>query len=189
MIFPGIYASQISGHLLPTSGFVSLATINGSGSTLTFSSIPSIYTHLQIRASVQSGRTSNAYDGFNIQLNSDTGSNYAYHQLFADNRPYIASGGASSQTSINVSNIAALYGTSNVTSALVMDILDYTNTNKYKTVRILTGYDTNQSGIISGGAGIESGLWQSTSVINSITLFGAINGFTNKTQFALYGVK
>ena len=185
-------SSGVSGTVALPSGFYSIATsavTSGGTSSVTFSSIPSGYTHLQIRASVQSGRTSNAYDGFNIQLNSDTGSNYAYHQLLADNRPYIQTNSATSQTSINVQPIAALYGTSNVTSALVMDILDYANTNKYKTIRTLTGYDTAQSGIISGGIGFESGLWQSTSAVNSITLFGPINGFTSKTQFALYGVK
>ena len=185
-------SSGVSGTVALPSGFYSIATYavtSGGTSSVTFSSIPSGYTHLQIRASVQSARTSNAYDGFAIQLNSDTGSNYAYHQLLEDNRPYIQTISATSQTYINVSPIAALYGTSNVTSALVMDILDYANTSKNKTIKILTGYDTAQSGIISGGIGFDSGLWQSTSAVNSITLFGATNGFTSKTQFALYGVK
>ena len=182
----------VSGTVALPSGFYSIATAtvtSSSTSSITFSSIPSGYTHLQIRASVQSGRTSNAYDGFYMQFNADTGSNYAYHQILADNRPYSQTNSATSQTSINIQPIAALYGSSNFTGNVIINIPDYSNSNKNKTVRTLLGYDTDQDGIISGGVGFDSGLWQSTSSITSITFSGPTNGFTSKTQFALYGVK
>jgi hypothetical protein len=65
-----------------------------------------------------------------------------------------------------------------------MDILDYANTNKFKTTRTLEGYDANGSGNVS----LTSGLWQSTSAINSITIT-AVGTFNQYSQFALYGVK
>jgi hypothetical protein len=48
----GIISSQISGHLFAPSGaYDSIATVSGTGSsgTISFTSIPSTYTHLQIR--------------------------------------------------------------------------------------------------------------------------------------------
>ena len=72
-------------------------------------------------------------------------------------------------------------------SAHIIDILDYTNTNKYKTVRNLGGFDTNsaQYGYISLG----SVSWRNTNAITSISFTLDGNNFTQYTQFALYGIK
>ena len=77
------------------------------------------------------------------------------------------------------SSLADSYGVN------VIDILDYANTNKYKTLRVLTGIDVNGSG---GYVQLSSGLWQSSSAITSITLTNSTN-YTTATQFALYGIK
>ena len=68
----------------------------------------------------------------------------------------------------------------------VIDILDYANTNKYKTVRTLSGDDKNGSGYVVFG----SGLWQNTNAVSTITLtnHGATN-FQQYSSFALYGIK
>ena len=117
-----------------------------------------------------------------MQFNSDTGSNYSQHELYGD--------GSSAYTSNAVSTTAiATYYLTGTTpnaadfSAGVIDILDYANTNKYKTARLLSGVDNNGAGIID----FSSGLWMNTAAINTITLFVGSN-FVNGTQFALYGV-
>ena len=66
----------------------------------------------------------------------------------------------------------------------MIDILDYSNTNKYKTARVLGGMDFNGS----GSASLQSGLWMSTSAVTSITCISAGNNWTTGTQIALYGV-
>jgi len=63
-------------------------------------------------------------------------------------------------------------------------VLDYADTNKFKTVRSLGGNDTNGGGNVF----LMSGFFQSTSAINSVTLFTDAN-FATTTQIALYGVK
>jgi hypothetical protein len=73
----------------------------------------------------------------------------------------------------------------------IVDILDYANTNKYKTIRSLTGHDHN--GVIAGIHAIvnlNSGSWRSTSAINSIVI-GVVSGtaFNQYSSFALYGIK
>jgi hypothetical protein len=171
----GIWASQnYSRYQLPTS-FESIATTTvgaGGSSTITFSSIPSTYTHLQLRCFNLSG-------GSNIRFNSDTGSNYARHYLWGDGAT-VTSGANTSQTSMAVMDYS---GTSNIFTANIVDILDYTNTNKYKTVRTLSGTDTNGAGSVL----LYSGLWLSTSAINTITITGGTAA--QYSSFALYGIK
>jgi hypothetical protein len=76
-------------------------------------------------------------------------------------------------------------GTTSGYSANVIDILDYTNTNKYKTSRSLQGYDLNGSGIVS----FVSQLWLNTAAITSITFNDRGSAFQAGTQYALYGIK
>jgi len=166
------YSSFLAGN--PTyvaSSFESIATSNvpGGTTTLTFSSIPSTFKHLQIRGW---GRTSAAVavDGAVVlRANSDTGSNYTRHSLYGNGSSAVASGSAST-TSIDIhsqipgdSALASTYG------VFIVDILDYGSTSKNKTVRSFWGADTNTSST-NWRTGINSGVWMSTSAITSISI-------------------
>ena len=63
--------------------FESIATATGTGSnsTLTFSSIPQTYKHLQIRV-MSRGNAATDQDNLLIRFNGDTGSNYNSHYVF-----------------------------------------------------------------------------------------------------------
>jgi hypothetical protein len=181
----GIVASQISGHLFAPSGaYDSIATSTpvGAGGTLSieFTSIPSTYTHLQIRGLF---RQANG-EAILMQFNSDTASNYACHALYGDGAT-VSANGAASRANIPIERNSGMPTGANIFGAGVIDILDYANTNKYKTVRALSGHDNNGSGYVN----FESGLWMSTSAITSIKLFTAGNVYAQYTQFALYGIK
>jgi hypothetical protein len=68
---------------------------------------------------------------------------------------------------------------------VIIDILDYTNTNKYKTVRSLGGYDNNGSGYTA----LFSGLWLNTAAITSIQV-GALYVSDNiYSRISVYGIK
>jgi hypothetical protein len=181
----GIYASQISGHLV-TNNYSSIATLNGTGSsgTITFSSIPSTYTHLQIR---YIARSDGSGGHLRMRTNGDTGSNYTIHFLKGDGTSASAYG--TGGTSF-MGDSPYLYSgfLTNAYQAGIIDTLDYANVNKYKTIRTLLGQDNNGG----GNAAIElwSGLWQSTSAISSITLYmDDSSNFTTASQFALYGIR
>ena len=185
----GIIASQISGHLFAPSGaYDSIATSTvGSGgvSTITFSSIPSTYTHLQLRFITRNNRSGQSVDASNIKANGDGGANYANHRVQGDGATPTASGGSSLGAAIFAQTPAST-ATAGLFGAGVIDILDYANTNKYKTFRTLSGFDANGSGYV----GLYSGLWQSTSAINSLTISSNDgSGFLEYTSFALYGIK
>lgn len=181
----GIIASSISGSKVVTNDFFSIATANGTGSsgTITFTSIASDWTHLQIRGFAHSTRTAGTDAGFTMQVNSDTGTNYSYHRLSGNGSSASASAGSNSAYFYN-DDITADNGNSSTYTAFVIDILDYANGNKYKTLRSLHGFDKNGSGQIK----LMSGNWRSTSAITSIS-FVTDNYFTAATSIALYGVK
>ena len=178
----GIYASQMSGHLTPPSSYYSIATQtvgSGGASSITFTSIPSTYTHLQIRVTSLSAHN---FSNTIVQFNGDTGANYTLHQLVG-NGSAASAYGTGGQTNITVGQ----QGTSTYPGVEIMDILDYANTNKYKTVRDLSGTDSNGTGqtlII-----LRSGVWMNTSAVTSITLTNDGGSYNQYSSFALYGIR
>jgi hypothetical protein len=183
-ILPGIYASQITGHLI-TGSYDSIATQTvGSGGTssISFTSIPSTYKHLQIRGIGRTVQAAN-YTFTYLQLNSDTGANYSGHELAGNGSAASAAGTGS--TTWGWAGYSGAQTNANNFGAFIIDILDYANTNKYKTVRSLSGYDANGVGSI----GLESASWQSTSAVSTVTLLTNGQNFSQYSSFALYGCK
>jgi hypothetical protein len=182
----GITASSISGNLI-TNSYVSISTVtvgSGGSATVTFSSIPATYKHLQIRYIARGTRASNYID-ISTRYNSDTGNNYySLHQLYGDGSS-AASDVDSTASLIKSGYSAAANQSASIFGTGVIDILDYSNTNKYKTQRSLIGIDNNGSGYIM----LRSGLWMSTSAISNISFFPDGGNFAEYTQFALYGIK
>ena len=184
----GIMASSISGSKAVTTAYESIATvtIGVTASAITFSSIPQTYTHLQVRGIGRAGGGAAAdYNGINLQVNGDTGSNYKTHQLYGDG----ATASASAQGSTNLTYTGVATGqnnTASIFSATIVDILDYTNTNKYTTLRALSGTDSNNT---YGYLQLGSGLWLNTAAVTSLTFQISTVGFGQYSSFALYGIK
>lgn len=157
--------------------FESIATITGDSSSgvITFSNIPSIYQHLQIRLSILSTATYNY-----LRFNSDSGSNYSWHQLSGHLNANTASG-----TNQNLIYITQQGGSSTVPSSTIIDILDYKNTSKNTTVRSVSGVDGNGSGLIY----FRSGAWYNTAAINTISLTLDSDSYRTGSIAALYGIR
>jgi hypothetical protein len=176
----GITASSNQFAKLGDFSQIATTTVGVSGvANIEFTSIPQTYTHLQIRGITRVATSANS---FRMQLNSDTGSNYTRHYIFGNGSSVTASA-STSQSSLTVGDTSI---TANIFSAFIIDILDYTNTNKNKVVRSLNGVDFNGS----GSASMYTGVWLNTAAINSIKLFS--NGSETIQQyssFALYGIK
>jgi hypothetical protein len=175
----GILASGISGNLWPgySPSYDSIATVTPytTTSTVVFSSIPATYRHLQIRVF-----TKNSADNASVfmRYNSDSASNYSFHDLYG-NGATASAAGAANQTY----TFASLTGSTQAAVSII-DILDYADTNKFKTNRSLIGVDYNGSGYLW----FSSGAWRSTTAINNITL--SVSGtFAANSHFALYGIK
>lgn len=189
MILPGIYASQISGHLFTASGvyesiMTATVTSGGTASPITFSSIPQTYSHLQLRIFSQMVNASTYSGTIQMKINSGPTSSDRTHQLYGNGSSAAAYSGTTG------GDIAWIpySGSTNVFGTAIVDILDYTNINKNRTIRTLTGWDGNASG--HGEIVLASVLFTGTTAISSITLqsSGGEN-FSAGTVFALYGIK
>jgi hypothetical protein len=187
------YSSMLAGnpvYVVPTD-FESIATTtvgSGGAANVEFTSIPGTYKHLQIRSLAQTNRSGIGRDIVNININNDTGSNYARHYLSGDGASAVA-GGSISLTKGELTEVGTTAGAS--FGAIVVDLLDYANTDKHKTIRSLGGVDVNGTvGGYGGTINLYSTLWRSTSAITSIKLV-PLNGtqFNQHSTFALYGIK
>jgi len=179
----GIMASQISGKL---SSYESIATtiLSTNTATISFSSIPQTYQHLQIRLFARSttvATNSNAY----IQFNGVTSAAYSYHELTGSGGTAGAAGSAS-VTGPRICNYPAASSTASMFGAGIIDILDYANTSKNTTYRSINGNDQNGSGYSI----LFSGAWYNTNAVTSILIGDNSGGnFVQYTSAALYGIK
>ena len=181
-VISGLLAGGVAAS---TNSYESIATGTGTGSntTISFTSIPSTYKHLQLRMILR-GTTAAVANGTDIRFNSDSATNYSLHRLIGNGSAASADGYANTSAAwaleVDASGLASTY------AASVVDVLDYADTNKYKTVRVLTGYDHNGSGQII----LNSNAWRSTSAINRIDVIAAGSGnWATGTSIALYGIK
>ena len=176
-----------TGTVASTNSYESIATVTvgvGGAASAVFSSIPSTYKNLQIRLLTKSNRADNN-EAIGIQFNGDTGNNYGTHGLWGDGSSTAAAQLNYPGAAISLPWVPGALSTSAWGGAII-DILDYTNTNKNKTVRGLQGYDNNGN----GQAGFASGLWTNTSAITSITVKPFYGTLWNQySSFALYGIK
>jgi len=125
-----------------------------------------------------------ASENTGMQFNSDTGSNYSWHRVYGDGSSAASTAGTS-VSGIRIERMSAYSSANSIFGVFVCDILDYRDTNKFKTVRNIGGVDANGSGHIA----LNSGNWRSTSAVTSITLTGIDGGnFKQYSSFALYGV-
>jgi hypothetical protein len=174
----------------PVGSYDALATVfvpSGGSASVTFASIPAGYQHLQIRLLA---RTANAatYGGLRLQVGNgsiDTGSNYNTHDLYSDGTSSLTASSTTPNTNIYAGTVSAASLTANVFGAGIVDILDYANPNKFKTVRALGGTDANGSGYLY----YSSGTWRSLLPITTLNFFSTSGNFTGNSEFALYGVK
>lgn len=168
------------------SSYESIATASGTGSsgTITFSSIPSTFKHLQIRGLVRGDNSAVTIGNLQTTLNSDSGSNYARHYLSGDGSTTAAGGSASATFGLHYGGLTGANAGSNTMGTVIIDILDYGSTSKNKTIRSFSGADNNGTGTVA----INSMLWMSTNAVTSVSLTVSGN-FTTATTFALYGIK
>lgn len=171
--------------------FDSIASYNLTDRSGSFviNNIPQNYKHLQFRVS---GRTTGTYtySSFYLRPNSDTGSNYTFYALYGDTSTPASSGRGTGggDTSVITQNIAGDTSAPWIYGFVISEILDYSNTNKYKTFRSYGGYDNVNVGSPKGTCNTNSNLWLSTSAITSIQV-STDGDFQPGTIISLYGIK
>lgn len=163
---------------------IATATLSSGQNQIEFANISSAYQHLQIRGVVNSN--SGAVDNIYMRFNSDSASNYSWHALSGNGTSASSAAGATDASML----ICRVRGTGTNVSGFVLDILDYANTNKFKTIRSLSGFDENGSGELW----FWSGVWRKSPIeaVSNIKISPSFGGATNmiaNTRIALYGIK
>lgn len=176
----GILAS--ANYPRSTNSYESIATASGSGvSNFTFSSIPSTYQHLQIRYYIPNCST--APGNVWYYPNGDSTANKSLHELSGTG----AAAAVGGVTGLPWNRIGYQAFANSYPLVGIVDILDYTNTNKNKTTRSLYANDLNST--TNQYIGLVSGYIPITAVFSSITIGRDSGTFPTGTSFALYGIK
>jgi hypothetical protein len=184
----GIWAS--AQQAAASTSFESISTVtvgSGGASSVVFSSIPSTYTHLQIRYIARTASAAPGSEGDLILVYGDPHAGNGYSHMLRGNG---SSASSFNSGAVQYSQYAAFTTSSTQTSnsfgAGVLDVLDYANTNKLKTWRTLGGWDANGSGLVS----LSSGIHNDTSAITTVGFaVNSGNSFAQYSSFALYGIK
>jgi hypothetical protein len=176
----GVIAS--SRLVAPAGDYESIQTVVSTAgqSSISLTSIPSTYKHLQLRMS------NIRYQGdqlIKITYNSNSSTIYGAH-TFIGNGSVVASSGGGSNTRWDALYVPNNAQSPNIGMSAVIDIFDYTaDTNRSS--RMLLGVDFNGSGRV----GIEDCAFLSTTAINTITFAPFSTTFIAGCKFALYGIK
>lgn len=162
---------------------ISTQLITTNTASVTFSSIPATYKHLQIRMIARSTSAGNRQENCFMQFNSDTtSSNYRYHSLLADGSSVVSF----TSTSLFLNEINGNADTTGSFAPKIIDILDYAVTTKNTTIRNFNGKDSAgpEKRIV-----LTSGLWMNTAAITSLRIFPSDTSFITGSRFSLYGIK
>ena len=166
---------------MPTPTYTPLAniTLGSAASSVTFSSISGAYRDLVLVIEASPADTS--FPAVWLRANSDTGSNYSYVRM-TGNGSTAASLSNASQTVLQIGSAFGLGGTTASRAVIVVQIMDYTATDKHKSV--LSRASTPNNGVEAA-----TSRWANTAAITTIqALVSAGTGFATGSSFALYGI-
>ena len=149
--------------------------------SVTFSSIPQIYTDLVLKISARQG-SENAHS---FRFNGDSGNNYS-HQILGTDGSSASSALTTGAPQIVARGINPGGATANTFGNLEYYIPNYTNTSYYKTVSVDGVNETNATEIYSG---LVAGIWNSTSAVTSIEILARAGNLVQYSTFYLYGIK
>jgi len=182
MLIPfGVFSAAGAGA---TNSFELISTTVGTGSTgivdFNVSGLGTTYKHLQIRAVLRTDYAASYFDG-QFRFNSDSGANYALHQVQGNGSSVTSAGGGGATGTWGIWPSGSSAG-ANIYGSAVIDILDAFSTTKNKTLRSLSG---NTAGNV---VGLQSSVWFNTAALTTIRFNGAGN-LTTASRISLYGIR
>ena len=179
------YRSMLAGNAayIPSS-YESIASFTPtSGSSVTFTSIPATYKHLQIRYNILLSANNGQIQ---LRLNNDTGNNYT-RQWFTSVMPSSSAAGGDTPASNVI--IQGIYdGTvSTYANVGIIDIHNYSSTAQTKVIRSFSGANDNTT--TRGNIELLLGMWNNTNAVTDITLLITNANYQTGSSLALYGIK
>lgn len=152
---------------------ISTQTLGSAAASVTFSSIPQMYTDLVLVANHDV--TADAVTG--VQFNGDTASNYSATYMWGQGTA------SNSARETSVASAFAFYAAAaSGFYPAIIQVMNYSNTTTHKS------FISRES-----DAGLETlacvGLWRSTAAITSMVLLRRSGDFAANSIFTLYGIK
>lgn len=155
-------------------------TVTGSAtSTIDFNSISSTYTDIILVFYCKSATTNNPT--LKLTFNgSSTG--YSGRQMYGSATTPVSNNNINASF-ISIARAAGMPSVAGETALVLLHIMDYANTSKYKSVFA-------QVNSYQNGGELDVGVWANNSAINQITITTPTNGdFAVGSQATLYGIK
>ena len=157
--------------------------------SVTFSSIPATYEHLQLRISP---RADQAYGSVELSVQVgvggviQTGTDYYSHWMAGYNTTETA-GGGTARDYFKLQGAAGDHPAAAQYSGIVADILDYANPNKNTTI---SGVGGTAHGTATPFVASFSGLWDGTGAIDTLKIHGwhLTGDLLRGTEISLYGL-
>jgi hypothetical protein len=159
---------------MPTPTYTPLATVTlgASASSVTFSSIPATYRDLILVADLI--LSSSNSQQIRVRLNADTGSNYSFVNMLATTSAISQSG---TTTGIRIG-----HGFSGSRSSHILNLMDYSATDKHKTGIARGDNAANRVEALANR-------WANTSAVTSMSaVVEDASNFASGSTFSLYGV-
>lgn len=157
---------------MPTPTYTALAnvTLGSTASTVTFSSIPATYRDLVLVPKITNASVFSLF----LRFNSDSGANYSFVGAYGAASPTSASYSISNTNQIEIQD-------TNSTSTPIINIMDYSATDKHKTI-------LHRNGVVTQYVAMQAGRWQNTAAITTVQLIASGTTFSVGSSFALYGI-
>jgi hypothetical protein len=159
-------------------------TLSTTATTVTFSSIPSTYTDLVIKASIRNDSLASNRHLW-VRFNGSSATNYSYTQLTSDGTNPGSNRGSS------VAQLVAQYGqvaasaTASTFSNVEIYIPNY-NSSVNKVASAIVAHENNNSAAYTSA---NAFLRSVTDAITSVDLVSASGNYVSGTSFFLYGIK
>lgn len=183
----GILASSRPGAANSYESIATVSLSSAGASSISFTSIPSTYQHLQLRLLMRCDSSAGYGNVALVRFNGSSTGIYAYHTLLTIDGSTVYADYDINRTNLPTMRMPSQYFGANIFGAGVIDVLDYADTNKFKTTRTLGSFNANTS---TCTVNLTSGLWRSTAAINEITITDdSAAGFSRYSHVALYGIK
>jgi hypothetical protein len=159
------------------------STLAATAASITISSIPAGYAHLELEVYAR-GDTASTSTSVQLRFNSDTGSNYDRQAMNASGTSPAASETLAG-TSAQIGNISAASAPADAFGAVTAKIFHYAGTADHKVglSQSTMKTSTSSSGLQIAHFGFH---WRSTSAITSITLLPGAGNFDVGSRFTLY---
>jgi hypothetical protein len=159
---------------------IAQTTLGATATAITFSSLPTTYTHLRLVVVGKNDQATVSQD-VGLQFNGDTATNYSLVRMEGNG----STASSLRSTAGAYARIGYLPGSSVSNPGMVtFDVCNY-GSSIFKTSLAVSVNDQNGSGIVARGVGA----WRSTAAITSVSVIGGAGSFTVGTVATLYGIK